>query len=72
MTESRLNPNSPFFHEERHAPLAAVADRPLTICGAGALGGTLAETVARMGFGRLTQVLQLDVSCDVSEREPGA
>lgn len=45
-----LNPNSPFFHEERHAPLAKFADARLTICGAGALGGNLTETLARMGF----------------------
>ena len=53
MTERRLNPNSPFFHEERHAPLAPFAGRPVTVCGAGALGGNLAETLARMGFERL-------------------
>ena len=52
----RLNPASPFFHEERHASLAAVRHRPITICGAGALGGNLAETLARMGFGRLTVI----------------
>jgi hypothetical protein len=51
-----LNPNSPFFHEERHGSLAAVADRPVAICGAGALGGTLAEALARMGFARLTVI----------------
>jgi hypothetical protein len=56
MTQPRLNPNSPFFHEERHASLAAVAERPIVVCGAGALGGTLAETLARMGFGRLTVI----------------
>ena len=48
-----LNPNSPFFHEERHASLAPFADRLITICGAGALGGNLAETLARMGFSRI-------------------
>lgn len=53
MTQQNLNPNSPFFHEERHAPLAAFADKPITICGAGALGGNLTETLARMGFSRL-------------------
>src|SRR5579859_3393843 len=50
---TQLNPNSPFFHEERHAPLAPFADRPITICGAGALGGNLTETLARMGFSHL-------------------
>ncbi len=53
MTQHNLNPNSPFFHEERHASLAAFADRRITICGAGALGGNLAEMLARMGFTRL-------------------
>lgn len=50
---TQLNPNSPFFHEERHASLATFADRPITICGAGALGGNLTEMLARMGFTRL-------------------
>ena len=53
MTERRLNPNSPFFHEQRHADLAAVRDAAITVCGAGALGGNLAETLARMGIRRL-------------------
>lgn len=48
-----LNPNSPFFHEERHASLAAFSQQLLTICGAGTLGGNLAEALARMGFARL-------------------
>jgi len=48
-----MNPNSPFFHEERHAPLAPFAGKPITICGAGTLGGNLAETLARMGFSRI-------------------
>jgi hypothetical protein len=50
MTQSGLNPNSPFFHEERHASLAPHIDKQVTICGAGALGGNLTETLARMGF----------------------
>jgi hypothetical protein len=49
----QLNPNSPFFHEERHASLATFADKRITICGAGALGGILTETLARMGFQKL-------------------
>ena len=53
MVQRNLNPNSPFFHEERHASLAAFSDKLITICGAGALGGNLAETLARMGFTRL-------------------
>jgi len=53
MTQRHLNPHSPFFHEERYASLAPFADQPITICGAGTLGGNLAETLARMGFTRL-------------------
>lgn len=48
-----LNANSPFFHEERHATLAAFAGQTITICGAGTLGANLTETLARMGFTRL-------------------
>ena len=53
MTQHNLNPNSPFFHEERHASLTPFTDKLITICGAGALGGNLTETLARMGFTRL-------------------
>src|ERR1700692_1241913 len=53
MTQPELNPDSPFFHEERHAPLALCARQMITICGAGTLGANLAETLARMGFTRL-------------------
>lgn len=53
MSSASLNPNHPFFHEERYASLTAVAGRQITICGAGALGANLCETLARMGFGRL-------------------
>jgi hypothetical protein len=53
MAQHRLNSNSPFFHEERHASLTSHASSLITICGAGTLGGNLAETLARMGFTRL-------------------
>jgi len=53
MTQHRLNINSPFFHEERHASLARHASSLITVCGAGTLGGNLAETLARMGLTRL-------------------
>jgi molybdopterin-synthase adenylyltransferase len=53
MTQHHLNPNSPFFHEERHAPLAPFAGELITICGAGTLGGNLSETLARMGFSHI-------------------
>jgi molybdopterin/thiamine biosynthesis adenylyltransferase len=45
-----------FLHESlfRGQPLLArLASFPVTICGAGALGANLAETLARMGFGSL-------------------
>ena len=48
-----LNPNSPFFHEERHASLAPFAAQVITVCGAGTLGANLTETLTRMGFTRL-------------------
>lgn len=53
MTQRHLNPNSPFFHEERHASLTPFVDKAIIICGAGTLGGNLAETLARMGFTHL-------------------
>ncbi len=53
MVQSNRYPNSPFFHEERHASLAPFAGRLITICGAGTLGANLAETLARMGLARL-------------------
>ncbi|NWJ96105.1 MAG: ThiF family adenylyltransferase [Chloroflexi bacterium] len=56
MAQPNLNPNSPFFHEERHSSLALFAGKPITICGVGALGGNLAETLARMGFTNLKLV----------------
>lgn len=51
-----MNPHNPFFHEERHAPLGVAAGRPITVCGVGALGGNIAETLARMGFTQLTLI----------------
>jgi hypothetical protein len=53
MTQPNLNPNSPFFHEERHVSLAPFVEKQITVCGAGALGGNLTETLARMGFMRI-------------------
>jgi hypothetical protein len=53
MTLSTPRAQSPFFHEERHTSMAAIIGLPITLCGAGALGGNLAETLARMGFTRL-------------------
>ena len=42
-----------FRHEMLYRDLRPAADRLVTICGAGALGANLAETLARMGLGRL-------------------
>jgi hypothetical protein len=53
MIQPNLNPNSPFFHEERHISLIPFVEKQITICGAGALGGNLTETLARMGFMRI-------------------
>ena len=56
MSGARPNANLPFFHEERYRPLGPARDARLTICGAGALGANLAETLARMGFAKLRVV----------------
>src|SRR5262245_10565137 len=45
-----------FLHEQRYRDLAPIADRLVTICGAGALGANLAETLARMGLRRLRAI----------------
>lgn len=42
-----------FLHETFYRDLAPAADRLVCICGAGALGANLAETLARMGLRRL-------------------
>lgn len=47
---------SPFYHEERHRSLAQVRDTPITMCGVGSLGGPIAESLARMGYARLTLI----------------
>lgn len=44
------------LHEQRYRDLRPAAGRLLTVCGAGALGANLAETLARMGLGRLRVV----------------
>jgi hypothetical protein len=41
-----------FLHEQVYRDLGAIADRQVTVCGAGALGANLAETLARMGLRR--------------------
>jgi molybdopterin-synthase adenylyltransferase len=42
-----------FMHEQRYRDLNLVADRQITICGTGALGANLAESLARMGLRNL-------------------
>jgi len=45
-----------FYHEALHrsdATLRRLAEYPVTVCGAGALGANVAENLARQGFGRL-------------------
>jgi molybdopterin-synthase adenylyltransferase len=42
-----------FLHEARYRDLTPAAEHLVTICGAGALGANLAETLARMGLRRL-------------------
>ena len=45
-----------FFHEQRYRTLQGMAilqDYPVTICGAGALGANITETLARSGYGCL-------------------
>src|SRR5438132_7232082 len=45
-----------FYHEQiSRAPelMARLREFPVTVCGAGALGGNVVESLARSGFGRL-------------------
>lgn len=68
-----MNIQSPFYHEERHQSLAQVRDTPITICGIGSLGGPIAETLARMGYSRLTlidngRVEERNLSCQPYSR----
>jgi molybdopterin-synthase adenylyltransferase len=48
-----------FYHELLHRTpevMAAIRDLPVTVCGAGALGANLTETLARQGFARLSVI----------------
>jgi molybdopterin/thiamine biosynthesis adenylyltransferase len=48
-----------FYHERLHrteAVMARLRDLPVTVCGAGALGANLTETLARQGFARVTVI----------------
>mgnify|MGYP001037427989 CR=1 FL=1 len=42
-----------FLHEQIYRDLSSVVDQRISICGVGALGANLAETLARMGFAKL-------------------
>jgi molybdopterin/thiamine biosynthesis adenylyltransferase len=47
---------SAFFHEQRYRSpelMARVRELPVTVCGAGALGANITESLVRSGFGRL-------------------
>ena len=48
-----------FHHEQQYRDLSTIADRLITICGAGSLGTNLAETLARMGL-RNVRVIDRD------------
>jgi len=48
--------NSIFFHEQLHrtpALMTKLREFPVTLCGAGALGANITESLARSGFGKL-------------------
>ena len=48
-----------FYHEELHRSgdvMRRLREFPVTVCGAGALGANLTESLARQGFGRLTVI----------------
>lgn len=48
-----------FYHERLHrtdSVMGKLREFPITICGAGALGANLTETLARQGFARLTVI----------------
>lgn len=48
-----------YYHERLHrtdAVMARLRELPVTVCGAGALGANLTETLARQGFARLTVI----------------
>ena len=48
-----------FFHEQRYRSAKAMATlryNPVAICGAGALGANITETLARSGYGKLTVI----------------
>lgn len=45
-----------FYHEQLHRSaevMARIRELPVTVCGAGALGANITESLARSGFGRL-------------------
>ncbi|BDI29143.1 hypothetical protein CCAX7_11940 [Capsulimonas corticalis] len=51
-----MSRTSALYHEELYrtdAIMRTIRDLPVTICGAGALGANIAESLSRQGFGRL-------------------
>jgi molybdopterin/thiamine biosynthesis adenylyltransferase len=54
-----MNSNSLLFHEHRYrsdAVMRRLRDCAVTVCGAGALGANITESLARSGFARLTVI----------------
>src|SRR5438270_13317075 len=54
-----MNRDPAFYHERLHRTpelMARLRDLPVMICGAGALGANITESLARSGFGRLTVI----------------
>jgi molybdopterin-synthase adenylyltransferase len=48
-----------FYHEQLYRSselMARLREFPVTVCGAGALGANMAESLARAGFGRLRMI----------------
>lgn len=59
-----------FVHERIYRDLGPAADRLVTICGAGALGANLAETLARMGLRELRVIDRDRVSAHNLSTQP--
>ena len=54
-----MNLNSPLFHEQRYRTAAGICqlrDFAATVCGAGALGANIVESLARQGFQQLSVI----------------
>lgn len=56
MPHTAITMNSIFFHEQLHRTpelMAKLQEYPVTVCGAGALGANITESLARSGFGKI-------------------